>query len=349
LAYVSAFQNIRQSYPVNLYNPDFGWATKKELNLSIDLGFFNNRLLLNATYYRDREGDELVDYPLPAQAGFATVYGNLNAAVQNKGWEFTVTSTNIKTKDFNWTTNFNLSFNRNKLLSFPNLASSPYATQYIIGQPTSVIVGYRYKDVNPTTGLFEFYAANGTVTSNPNYGIAATGGDETVIGNREIKYMGGFGNTFTYKQFSLYVFCQFSSSEQPNFLSAIYSINSPGEEGNEPAYVLGKYWTAPGQNATIQRLAASYNSPHLSPTYDFVQSNGALSNDTYLRVKTAALSYTLPDAWVKKVNIKNASLFINAQNLFTITNYKVGDPEQPGNFTAFPLQRIVAFGLSLKF
>jgi len=349
LSYVPAFQGIRQSYPVNLYNPDFGWATKKELNLALDFGFFNNRLLLNATYYRDREGDELVDYPLAAQAGFATVYGNLNATVQNKGWEFTAISTNIKSKDFIWTTNFNLSFNRNKLISFPNLAASPYAEQYIIGQPTSIIIGYRYKDVNPTTGLFEFYDKNGNVTSNPNYGTAASGGDEVAIGNREINYMGGFGNTFTYKHFSLYVFCQFSSGEQPNYLSAIYSNNFPGGMTNEPEAILGKYWTAPGDHATLQRLAASYNSSSINSLGDFVQSNGALSNDTYLRVKTAALSYALPGDFLKKVHVQGASIYVNAQNLFTITNYKVGDPEQPGSFTSFPLQRIVAFGLSLKF
>jgi len=80
-----------------------------------------------------------------------------------------------------------------------------------------------------------------------------------------------------------------------------------------------------------------------------VQSNGALSNDTYLRVKTAALSYALPGDFLKKVHVQGASIYVNAQNLFTITNYKVGDPEQPGSFTSFPLQRIVAFGLSLKF
>jgi len=348
VSYVSDFQGIRQIYPYNLYNPDFSWATKKSLNLALDFGFFNNRLLLNATYYRDREGDQLVSYPLAAQAGFATVYGNLNAVVQNQGWEFSASSTNIKTKDFNWTTNFNLSFNRNKLVSFPNLAASSYAGQYIIGQPTSVIIGYRYKDVNPTTGLFEFYAANGTVTSHPHYGTAAQGGDEVVIGNREINYMGGFGNTFTYKRFSLYVFCQFSSSEQPNYLSAVYST-IPGTMNNVPEYILGKYWEAPGDHATLQRLASGYSSSSINAESAFNQSSGAYGNDTYLRVKTAALSYALPDAWLKKVNIKNASLFINAQNLFTITNYKAGDPEQPGSFTAFPLQRIVAFGLNLKF
>jgi TonB-linked SusC/RagA family outer membrane protein len=349
LSYIPAYQNIKQSYPYNLYNPDFSWATKKSLNLALDFGFFNNRLLLNATYYRDREGDQLVSYPLPAQAGFPSVFGNLNANVQNQGWEFTVSSTNIKTKDFTWTTNFNLTFNRNKLLSFPNLASSSYSQQYVIGQPTSIVMGYRYKDVNPTTGLFEFYDKNGNVTSSPNYGTAATGGDEVPIANREVNYMGGFGNNFTYKHFSLYVFCQFSSGDAPNYLSAIYGVNFPGAMQNQPEAILNNYWKAPGDHATLQRLASSSNSSSLISAGDFVQSSGAYSNDTYLRVKTAALSYSLPDAFLKKVHVKGGSIYINAQNLLTITNYKVGDPEQPGNYTSFPLQRIVAFGLNLKF
>jgi hypothetical protein len=163
--------------------------------------------------------------------------------------------------------------------------------------------------------------------------------------------MGGFGNTFTYKEFSLYVFCQFSSGDAPNFLSAIYSTNFPGAFQNQPLAILGKYWTAPGDHATIQRLLSSYNanSATSNASGDFVGSSGAYSNDTYLRVKTAALSYALPEAFLQKVHIKDGSIYVNAQNLFTITNYKVGDPEQPGNYTAFPLQRIVAFGLSLKF
>jgi len=345
----SNFQGIRQAYPYNLFNPDFSWATKKSLNLSLDFGLFNNRLLLNATYYRDREGDQLVDYPLSAQAGFPTVFENEDATIQNKGWEFSATSTNIKTKDFTWTSNFNISLNRNKLLAFPNLATSSYAQQYVIGQPTSVIFGYRYKDVNPTTGQFEYYAANGKVTSNPNYGTAATGGDMVIIGNRETNYTGGFGNTFTYKKFSFYVFCQFSSGDEPNALSALYNGALPGGEVNLPTYVLGKYWTTPGQNATLQRLSSSYNSAYSQPAYDFTQSSGALSNDTYLRVKTAALSYALPEAWLKKVHISNGSIYVNAQNLITITNYKFGDPEQPGDYSSFPLQRIVALGLNLKF
>jgi len=344
------FQGIKQNIPINLYNPDFKWATKKSINVALDFGFFNNRLFLNATYYRDREGDQLVEYPLAAQAGFPTVYENQPADVQNKGLEFTLKSTNVKSNDFTWTSTFNISFNRNKLLAFPGLESSSYANQYVIGQPTTVVFGYRYKGINPTTGLFEYYKADGSVTSSPDYRPASQGGDAVVIGNRETNFMGGFGNNFNYKQFSFYVFCQFSSGTQPNALSALYGNNYPGFASNIPAYVLGKYWTGPGDtHATLQRLGSSYNSPYVGSPYYFAQSSGAYTNDTYLRIKTVALSYALPDAWVQKVNIKNASIFVNAQNLFTITNYKFGDPEQPGNFTNFPLQRIIAFGLNLKF
>jgi len=351
LSYIPAYQGTAQSYPYNLYNPDFSWALKKSLNLALDIGLLNNRLLLNATYYRDREGNQLVSYPLPIQTGFSGVYGNLNATIQNQGWEFTASTTNVKSKNFSWNTNFNITFNRNKLLAFPDLASSSYATQYIIGQPTSIAFGFKYKDVNPTTGLFEFYDKNGNVTSSPNYGTATQGGDEVPIGNREINYMGGFGNTFTYKHFSLYVFCQFSSGAQPNFLSAIYSSMFPGALMNEPVAILGKYWKAPGDHATLQRLTSSYNAngSAIGALEDFTLSNGAYGTDTYLRVKTVALSYALPDGLLVKAHIHGASINLNAQNLFTITNYKIGDPEQPGNFSAFPLQRIIAVGLNLKF
>ncbi|MNK20351.1 Ferrienterobactin receptor precursor [compost metagenome] len=357
IPYVPTYQGIGPSYPSNLYNPDYSWASKKSLNLALDLGLFNNRLFLNATYYRNRESNQLLYYPLPIQSGISSVLGNLDATVQNKGFEFSASSTNLKMKDFNWRTTFNLSFNRNKLLSYPNLASSSFANQYEIGQPTSTIYGYRYKGVNPSTGLFEFYKKDGTVSSKPASGLAATGGDQVAIANREIKYMGGFGNTFTYKQFSLYIFCQFASQNAPNYLSQIYGSNQLGFSFNQPTAVLGNYWKAPGEVAELQRLASGNSTPTIpgtgtnavSTALKFAQSTGAYSDDTYLRVKTVSLAYQLPAALLNKVHIKGANVFMNAQNLFTFTNYEVGDPEQPGLFTAVPVQRVVAFGLNLKF
>jgi len=350
IQYVPGFQGSTPTTPYNLYNPDYSWALKKSLNVALDLGLFNNRLLFNATFYRDRESNQLVNYPLPIQSGLSSILGNLDATIQNQGFEFSIISTNIKTKDFSWKTNFNLSFNRNKLISFPNLANSSYANLYVIGQPTSIIYGYKYKDVNPTTGLFEFYKADGkTVTSNPAYGLASTGGDQVPIANQEVKYQGGFGNNFSYKQFSLYIFCQFSSQNAPSYLAQSYTTNPIGFEYNQPTAVIGNYWKAPGDVAELQRLASGYSSAAINTFFKFGQSSGVYSDDTYLRVKTVSLAYQLPDVFLKKIHIKGGSVFMNGQNLLTFTDYKVGDPELPGSYSSFPIQRILAFGLNLKF
>jgi TonB-linked SusC/RagA family outer membrane protein len=350
-SYIPTFQGTRPDVPQNLYNPNFSWATKKSLNLAADLGFFHDRVLLNITWYRDREGDQLGGYPLAAQAGFNQVLENLPSTVQNQGWEFAFTSTNIKTKHFSWNSSFNITWNRNKLLSFPNLAASPYADQYVIGKPTSVVFGYRYKDVNPTTGLFEYLTSKGQATYEPNYALPANGGDLAPIANREVKYMGGFGNTFTYKRVSLYLFFQFSSQTAPNWLSTVYGSYFPGfAETNEPTAILGKYWTGPGDtHATLQRLVTSYSSNAFNTGADFEQSSAAYSDDTYVRLKTVSLSYSLSDNLTRHIHIHDARIYCNVQNLFTLTDYKVADPELFQDYTAFPIQRIVAFGLNCNF
>lgn len=345
---VPPFQGVRPNVPVNLFNPDYSWALKKSLNVAMDLGFFHDRLLLNATYYRNREGNQLSQYPLAAQVGISSVLQNLPAEVQNQGWEFSVNSNNIKTKNFNWTTNFNISFNRNKLLSFPNLENSSFSSNYVIGQPTSIVMGFNFKGLNPTTGLFEYYDRHGDATNTPQYGLAATGqGDQVPIANREVKYMGGIGNSFSYKRFSLSMFFQFSSQMAPNYLGTIYQNYRPGTTiGNLPVEALD-YWKKAGDQTTFQRLTASNSSAASLAASSFSASSGAYSDDTYLRLKTMALSWSIPDAFLKKAHIRDCRLFINAQNVLTFTNYKVGDPEQ-FDFTGVPLQRTVSFGLNFN-
>ena len=346
-SYAPPFQNIHPDFPSNLYNPNYSWALKKSLNLALDLGVFHDRVLLNATFYRDREGNQLAGYPLAAQDGFSSVLENVPASIQNQGWEFTLSSSNIKTKSFSWSTSFNFTANRNKLLAFPNLESSAYSSQYVIGKPTSIVIGYQYKGVDPATGLFDFYTAGKQITNNPAYGLISQGGDEVPIANREVKFMGGFGNTFSYKRFSLYVFFQFSSQTAPNWLSTVYSSYMPGTAYNEPVQALN-YWKNPGDHTELQRLISNYASSALTAAGAFSQSSGAYSDDTYIRLKTAGISYLLPDKGLRKLHLHDCRLFINAQNLLTFTDYKVSDPELFNDYTSFPLQRVVVFGLSLN-
>ena len=344
-----AFQGVHPDAPQNLYNPNYSWALKKSLNLAMDLGMFHDRVLLNATWYRDREGDQLGGYPLPGQTGFSQVLENLPSDVQNAGWEFNATSNQIKTKSFSWSSNFNITFNRNKLLSFPNLAGSSYAYQYVLGKPVSEVIGYRYKGLNPQTGLFEYLTAKGTTTNNPNYQLVSQGGDAVPIADREVKFMGGFGNTLSYKHVSLYFFFQFSSQEAPNYMSTVYSSYIPGIAiDNEPIQVLN-YWKNPGDHATFQRLTTNYGTPTAQAAENFSGSSGAYSNDTYARLKTVAVSYSFPDSYLKKAHIQGAKIYINAQNLLTFTNYKVADPETFNDFTTLPIQRTIVCGLNFNF
>lgn len=346
---VVAFQGSQPDYPSNLYNPNYSWALKKSLNIALDLGLFHDKVLLDATWYRDREGNQLGGYPLPYQTGFSTVLENLPARVQNAGWEFSGTSNQIKTKNFSWSTTFNITFNRNKLLSFPNLAGSSYDYSYVLGKPTSEVQGFRFKGLNPQTGLFEYYTSKGQTVNVPNGSLASQGGDVVPIGDREVKYMGGFGNTFTYKQVSLYVFFQFSSQEAPNYMSQVYGTNLPSiGANNEPVQVLD-YWKNPGDHATFQRLTSSYSTAAFQAASNFSSSSGAFSNDTYARLKTMAVSYSFPNAFLKKAHIRDAKIYISGQNLLTITNYKVADPEEFANYTSVPVQRTIVCGLNFNF
>jgi TonB-linked SusC/RagA family outer membrane protein len=349
---VNTFQGIRPYNPVNLYNPDYSWSMKKTWNIGLDLGVFDNRILLNATWYQSRTDNQLTKYALPAQTGFSSVLENFDATVQNTGLEFTLSSNNIKSRNFNWTTNFNLSVNRNKLLAFPGLESSPYAFYYVIGKSVNIVNGYKYRDVNPTTGLFEFYDAKGEVTGAPAYGVASQGGDMAPIADLQPKFTGGFSNSFRYKNITLTVFFQFAKQTSLNYLSDIYGGQGgqyiPGGLTNVPVQALN-HWKNPGDVSKLEKASTGYEYDASDAAYNFIESSGAYSDASYIRLKTLSLEYQFPDTYLKKAGMKNLRIFIHAQNLLTITKYEVGDPESAGSLYIFPLQRTVAGGLSFNF
>ena len=348
--YSTPFQGIRPYQANNLYNPDYSWSLKKSWNVSLDLGVFNDRLLFNVNWYQNRSSNQLVNYLLPSQTGFSSVLQNFGATIQNRGLEISATSTNIKTKAFNWTTNVTVSGNRNKLLAFPGLENSPYSSFYVVGKSTSTVLGFRYKGVNTQTGIFEYYSGDGrTSTSSPNYDLVANGGDLQPIVKTEPRFFGGFGNSFNYKNLSLYVFFNFTKQTGLNYLSSLYARGAtPGTLTNEPIEVLN-HWKKPGDESDIQILTTGSNYDAINAASNFFVSSGAYSDASYIRLKTVSLSYKLPDAFLKKMYLSNCRFSVDAQNLFTITGYKVGDPEQAGNLFGFPLQRTIVCKLSFNF
>jgi TonB-linked SusC/RagA family outer membrane protein len=346
------YQGFTGYYPVNPLNPVYAWAVNKKFNEQVEFGLFHDQLVVNFTLYQNMATNQLVSYLEPIQTGFSSITGNAPYKVKNTGWEFTINSSGIKAGNFTWTSVINLSHNTNILASFPNIQSSPYASLYIVGKPVNIVQLVPFAGVDPQTGLYQFKKADGTLTSNANLtsGSNGVGGDETQLVDITPKLQGGFGNTFGYKGLSLYLFFNFSIQKGPNYLKSMYgsSITAlPGSPNiNAPSAIFGQEWKQPGDQATIQRFTEGFNAPGGYNVYfaanSFASSTGAYGDASYIRLKTASLSYKLPEKWSKRLALKNCSFYVSAQNLFLITGYKNADPESLSLYSLPPQKTIVA-------
>ncbi|WP_169472202.1 SusC/RagA family TonB-linked outer membrane protein [Pedobacter hiemivivus] len=350
------YQGIPGYAPINPLNPIYAWATNKKLNFQLDLGFLQDRLVFSATSYKNKTDNQLVSYLQPIQTGFSSITANAPYTVENKGLEFSLTSKNFSRKDFQWATAFNISFNKNKLTKFDDLNNSPYADIYVVGQPVNIFMLIPYEGVDPNTGIFQYRKADGTLTNTPYNATGVNGrpGDRTVLMDLNPKFTGGLNNQFSYKGISLTLFFQFAKQKGESYLYSIYNNGGqiPGKPNtNLPVQFLDR-WQKVGDNASIQRLISSEGNAIDRKTAvaarAFSYSTGAYTDASYIRLKTVSLSYNIPASMAKKVFLGSANIFVNAQNLLTITGYKVGDPETQ-NLYSIPAQRTIVAGVNLNF
>lgn len=328
--------------PQNLFNPVLGWASTQKAEAGLELGFIRDRILLNATYYRNRSGNQLVTYTLPSITGFSNVATNWDAVIQNTGLELMLQSINLKSdQGLNWSSSFNITFPKNKLITFPGIETSTYNLIYEIGQSTNTVFGYKYAGVNEETGLFQFYDSEGNKTSTPKTASSGEFNDFQNLGNLDPKFYGGFLNSFTFKKFQLDIFFEYKKQMGINYLKQVYAY-TPGFEMNLPATLLDR-WKSPGDQAEFQKLTTQYGDAYTTGR-NFSLSSGVYSDASYIRLKNIALSYSFGEVLKSKVN--NLRLFCNAQNLLTFTNYLGNDPETQ-SFYGVPTLRTVVLGLQL--
>jgi TonB-linked SusC/RagA family outer membrane protein len=336
-----AYQGAVGLQPNGLTNPYLQWEETKKLEFGMDIGVLKDRILFNVSYYHNRSSNQLLPYALPNITGFGGITRNFPATVQNTGWEFTLNTTNVKTRDFNWSTHINLSIPQNKLVAFPNLATSPYASIFVIGQPLSLVKEFHLLGVDPATGIFQFGAAHGNITTLPD--TAANNAYATALINTSPMFYGGFQNTFQYKGFELDVLFQFVKQKIPNYFFGSYPGNFDEGSGNQPVSVLN-HWQKPGDIAANQRYNSDFS---LGETFsDAAGSDAAWKSVYYIRLKNLSLSWQIPDIWQRKVHLQNSRLFILAQNLLTITDYLGLDPETTSTQTLPPL-RVLTLGVQV--
>lgn len=367
--------------PISLQNKNLKWETTEQWNLGVDLSFFDERIGLTMDIYRKNTRDLLLAAQLPYSSGFYNATKNIGK-VRNEGLEISLNTLNIKTRDFQWSSNFNISFNKNKVLALSeNQTALMTAVQfdqnyngqssYIakIGLPMGLMYGYvyegtyKYDDFNKSGNSYSlkssvphFSTENNTQPGMPKYADLNGDGvvdsnDRTIIGRGLPVHTGGLTNDFTYKGIDLSIFFQWSYGNDIMNANRLFfeSSNNRSRELNQYASYTNR-WTA--DNPTSDIPAATNSSSNR------VISSRIIEDGSFLRLKNVTIGYTFPSQMTKKWKIDKARIYVAAQNLWTWTGYSGYDPEvsvrnsalTPGlDYSSYPRAYSVSFGVSLGF
>lgn len=324
--------------PTEVPNPSLSWESTEQTNAGVDLGLVNNRINLTVDYYYKKTVDLLYRLPLPPYSGYSSSLQNVGS-LENKGWEFSLSTINTE-GDFEWTTDFNITFNRNKILTLPQgeiiesgVPGHLLNTQSHIlreGEPVGSFYGFIYDgiyqegdnfDTEPgkSPGDVKYRDINGRDENNELTGApdgVVNNDDRTIIGNPHPDFTFGFNNDFKYKNFDLNIFFQGSVGNDMLNLTRM-ELEWMSGKSNASITALDR-WTPTNTDTNIPRASIN-NSNAVSTRW--------IEDGTFFRLKNISLGYNLPASVAEQFKISSLRLFISAQNLLTITDYTGYDPE----------------------
>ncbi len=327
----------------SIANGDLHWEFNKKRDFGLTLGFFKDRITLDLDYYKNTSSDQLINQPLSSITGATTIAINSAAVIQNTGYEFSLSSNNIENKNFKWSTSAVLTIPNSKLISFPPGLALP-SVNYVVGLPLSNVKLYNYIGVDPETGYYNYINAAGVKGA---YNVLAGGlgtNDKTENLNVGVKYFGSISNSFSYKQLSLDFTFALQNKVGPNFQGSISYL--PGSYNqNLTTWALDR-WQNPGDITNVPRATTNLLVNLLAPN-NFKQSTGAYERITYARLQNVNISYSLSNSFLKRINLNNLRIFLQGQNLLTISKYGSLDPENL-SLTILPPLRVFSLGLNFS-
>lgn len=352
-------------YPLALPNPNIQWEQVSQSNLGLDATLFKNRISVSIDAYVKNTTKMLVPAVVPVTSGYSsTIVPYVNAAsMENKGVEITVSTKNI-TGAFTWNTDFNISFNKNKIVSL-NGTNPLYVDNYGLnanfgidqtGHPANEFYGYVADGIFQTSKEVTQHAQQqaGTTSYNStspgdvrfidmNSDGIINASDRTYIGDPNPQFIYGLSNSFTYKSFDLSIFLQGVYGNKIFNANNIYQESMSIAE-NQTERTLSR-WEGPGTSNYMPR--AIYGDPNQNNRV----STRYIEDGTYLRIKNISLGYTFNSTRLKKIKLSSLRLYLSCQNLYTFTDYSGFDPEVGSNgvdYSVYPVTRTLSIGLNLN-
>lgn len=341
--------------PTSFENRNLKWESTEQYNVGLDISVLDSRLTFSADAYVKNTSDLLLEVPVPKSTGFDISTQNIGK-IRNKGLEFLVSSRNF-VGDFEWSTDLNVSMNRNKVIDIAgqDIFSAGVSTRGNIslareGEPLGVFYGYVAAGVDPQTGNLWYLDSKGQKTFEP----AAE--DRVIIGNPNPDFIYGITNNFSYRNIRLSIFLQ-GSQGNDMFNASRIETESMIDPRNQTTVVLNR-WKTPGQVTDIPKSTPNDSKNSLISTR-------YVENGSYMRVKSATLSYDLPATLLNRIRLKSLRVYVTGENLFTITDYNGFDPEvnyqgttgnagdanksQGIDFGTYPQTRNLIVGLNVSF
>lgn len=347
-------------------NPNVQWETVEQTNLGLDASLLDDRINITVDAYVKNTRDMLVPMSVPVTTGYSDInVPEINAGkIENKGIEFSLSTDNLR-GELRWSSDFNISFNQNKVVSLNDTIPLPTGNidfNYNVarieaGHPVNAFYGYVTNGIFQTQQEVDQYATQ--VPGADPYNRTSPGdirfvdlnndgviddNDRTYIGNPNPDFTFALNNSFAYKGFDLNIFLQ------GVYGNDIFNANRIWSEGmssaqNQTTATLDR-WTGPGTSNSMPRAVYS------DPNGNTRASDRYVEDGSYLRIKTVTLGYTLPARMTKRLKISSARIYATGQNLVTFTKYSGFDPEVPVNgidLNVYPVTRTFSLGVNLSF
>lgn len=332
-------------------NAELTWEKTNQTNVGIDLSLFKSRLIFTFDAYRKYTKDMLLTVYLPSYANIPGGIVRNDAEMENKGIELAISSKNINKETFAWNTDFNISFNENKVTQLGLNKVYYYASTYTTNQPAIILkegyslgtfYGYVAQGIDPETGdvIYEDRNQNGIIDPE----------DRTKIGDAQPKFIFGLTNNFTYKNFELSVFLQ-GSYGNDIFNASKIDMTAMLDFRNQSTEVLNR-WKRPGMETEVPRPGNVKN---------IYNSSRFVEDGSYIRLKSVTLSYNFSSKldFLKTAKIRKLQPYLTAQNLWTWTKYSGYDPEVNAygtsavelgvDYGTYPQSKTIIFGINVEF